>query len=127
MSATLTKTDSYLLHRGKAAAANFLAHDNCEVVDTDTNSDIFHVVAVSENGTLIFVNVAVAENTSSFPKCNIEREQFEEAAVNYLKLHDYTDVAIRFDEVSIIVIAKDRAFVRRHVNSLGCSLEKEAA
>ena len=38
---------------------------------------------------------------------------------HYLANHDYVDMSVRWDNMSILVITDDRALLRYHVNALG--------
>ena len=46
-----------------------------------------------------------------------KRERYEKIALMYIADCDIVDVAVRFDVVSIVVVASDRAFVRHHIGA----------
>ncbi|WP_146001841.1 hypothetical protein [Eggerthella timonensis] len=47
------------------------------------------------------------------------RDRYERIAALFLQGYDVVDVPVRFDIVSIVVIAPDRAMIRHHINAFG--------
>ena len=48
-----------------------------------------------------------------------KRDRYERIAALFLQGYDVVDVPVRFDIVSIVVIAPDRAMIRHHINAFG--------
>lgn len=48
-----------------------------------------------------------------------KRKKYEIIASMYLQDHDFVDMAVRFDVIAIMVLKKDRALIRHHVNAFG--------
>lgn len=51
-----------------------------------------------------------------------KREKYERIAACYLKDYDICDIRVRFDVISILVLSKDRAFLRFHINAFGAEV-----
>ena len=77
-----------------------------------------------DDETLVFIEVKVrSEASKGFPSDEVnqkKRDRYERIAASYLQQHTLTDTRVRFDVVSLLVLGEDRAFLRHHVNALGC-------
>lgn len=77
------------------------------------------------DNTLIFVEVKTRSNISlGLPEDAVgpkKRKKYEIIASMYLQDHDFVDMAVRFDVVAIMVLGKDKALIRHHVNAFGVS------
>lgn len=49
----------------------------------------------------------------------------EASALAYLAEHDVTDMMVRFDTVSLVVLGSDRALVRHHINCLSVEVPQQ--
>ena len=106
------------------AAARFLERKGCEVIDRRWEGPegvgSIDLVAV-DDGELVFVDVVARRSTDGFPEAHIGRELREILAAKWLGEHgeEYRDVAIRFDDVAMMVMDSNRALLRHHVNCFG--------
>ena len=48
-----------------------------------------------------------------------KRERYEKIAAACLAEYEVVDVPLRFDVVSIVVVAPDRAMIRHHIDAFG--------
>ena len=48
-----------------------------------------------------------------------KRERYEKIAAAFLAEYEVVDVPLRFDVVSIVVVAPDRAMIRHHIDAFG--------
>lgn len=111
-------------NRGRAAAARFLDRRGYDVVETDWTCAAGSVDIVATDGDAIaFVEVCTRHaEDMGMPEERTgedERSRKERVAAMYLARIDAVDVRVRFDVVSIVVLAPDRAMIRHHVNALG--------
>lgn len=79
------------------------------------------LVAVDEDGTLVFVDATVRIGTDGFPEAHRVRGLREALAATWLAGNgdDYADTPVRFDEVAMMVVKENRALLRHHVNCFG--------
>ncbi len=106
------------------AAARLLESRGCEIIDrgwlTPGVADGIDLVVV-DDGALAFVDVAARRGTDGFPARSAGRETSEILAAKWLAEcgEGYTDMPIRFDAVSMMVLGNGRAMVRWHRDCLG--------
>lgn len=106
--------------RGEEAAARFLERRGYDILDRNWRcyAGEADIVARDED-TLIFVEVKTRKDCQKgFPAeaVNAEkRTRYEKIALAYLKDYDVVDLTVRFDVVSIVVVAEDRALIRHHI------------
>lgn len=110
--------------RGERAAVRFLEAKDYEILDTNWTCFAGEADIVCLDGdTLCFVEVKTRRGTTTgFPEEAItsrKRARYEKIAGCYLKEHDLVDLRVRFDVISIMVIAENRAFLRMHINAFG--------
>ena len=68
---------------------------------------------------LAFIATQVYENAGEgFPEIAHDRNAFERIAAAYLAESDFVDCAVRLDVVSLLVVGRDRALLKHHVNAL---------
>ena len=71
---------------------------------------------------IVFVLVDTVDNMKhGFPVEDVDpeyRRELENLALNYLAITPYTDMAIRFDIVTVVPIGTDKAMIRHHINAL---------
>ena len=121
MNAKATKTTASLDSRGKEAAAKFLVHRGYDVLERDWEcyAGTADIIALDED-TLVFVEVNTRRDGFPSEEADTEkRTRFEKIALAFLRDYDEVDLAVRFDVISIVVVADDRALVKHHTNALG--------
>lgn len=110
--------------RAKKAAVNFLHRRGFEILERDwlCHNGTMDIICRDEDA-LVFVDVkARADAAKGFPSDKVDqkkRERFEKIAMSYLQGHVEDDMRVRFDVISIVVLSRDRAFLRHHVNAFG--------
>ncbi len=115
---------------GIEASKRFLARRGYTVLEANLahGRDAVDIVAKDED-TLVFVSVKTKKNTGNgFPAEHMScqsREALEKAAVTYLATHDASDMAVRFDVISLLILSENKAFIRHHINAFSAD-ETEA-
>lgn len=116
--------------KAKQAAESFLSRRGYDILDDgwEDPSGIVDIVA-REGDVLVFAKVTVTRDSSrGFPRersdedCRAAREA---SALAYLTEHDVTDMMVRFDTVSLVVLGGDRALVRHHINCLSVGIPQQ--
>lgn len=116
--------------KAKQAAEIFLSQRGYDILDDgwEDPSGIVNIVA-REGDVLVFAEVIVTRDSSrGFPRersdegCRAAREA---SALAYLAEHDVTDMMVRFDTVSLVVLGSDRALVRHHINCLSVGIPQQ--
>ena len=116
--------------KAKQAAESFLSRRGYDILDDgwEDPSGIVDIVA-REGDVLVFAEVAVTRDSGrGFPRersdeaCRTAREA---SALAYLAEHDVTDMMVRFDTVSLVVLGGDRALVRHHINCLSVGIPQQ--
>lgn len=113
-----------LAHKGMKAAKAYLENKGYEIVDVDYKCPYGQIDVVSKfEDVLAFTSVSVYRNDQNkLPKerfSDDDRQRMEQVMAHYLANHDYVDMSVRWDNMSILVITDDRALLRYHVNALG--------
>lgn len=113
-----------LANKGMKAAKAYLENKGYEVVDVDYKCPYGQIDVVSKfEDVLAFTSVSVYRNDQNkLPKerfSDDDRQRMEQIMAHYLANHDYVDMSVRWDNMSILVITDDRALLRYHVNALG--------
>ncbi len=112
--------DAKLAHRAKQAAINFLERRGYSILERDWSCHTGYIDVICrdpKSNALVFVEVKT--RLKGFPPVTItpeKREWLEGTALAYLVECDYCDVPVRFDTVSIVPLAADRALIRHHIN-----------
>ena len=110
--------------RGEEAAACFLERREYEILDRNWKciAGEADIVALQDD-TLCFIEVKTRKDAQKgFPSEAVDarkRSRYERIAACYLKDHDYADVRVRFDIITILVLGENRAFLRHHLNAFG--------
>ncbi len=110
--------------KGERAARQYLERRGFEIIDTNWTCGFGEVdiVAIDEE-TLVFVEVKTRSGIEhGLPEEAItqtKRKKYEKIAMAYLEQSEYNDLPIRFDAISITLMAEDRAFLRHHKNAFG--------
>lgn len=105
------------LHRKAIKAAeDFFARQGYTQL-ADTGDEQWPLAFRDEDDTLVFV--AVKAKLGELPSEKVSRKRAEKVASRYLSGLAYLDeFTVRFDCLSLNVLANDRAFVRHHVGCL---------
>lgn len=106
--------------RAQEAARRYIEHMGCAVLDTAyklPNGKQIDIVA-NEGNELVFIEVKARRDADKgFPSeamSKRKREAMEAAAISWLKDHasSFVDMMIRFDVISLLVLAENRAIIR---------------
>ena len=113
--------------RGEIAAARYLERLDYEILERNWTCPFGEADIIARDGaTLVFIEVKTRTGVSKgFPSEAVDarkRARYEKIAAWYLKDHDEFDIPVRFDVVALLVIAKDRAFMKHYVNAFGVGL-----
>lgn len=108
--------------RGEDAAARYLVNRGYEILERNWSCLAGEADIIARDGdALVFVEVKTRSNVDKgFPAEAVgaaKRDRYEKIALAYLSMCDYVDIPVRFDVVSIVVIAPDRAFIRHHIGA----------
>lgn len=108
--------------RGEDAAAKFLYVRGYEILERNWKcfAGEADIIARDEH-CLVFVEVKTRKDTSKgFPSEAVnsaKREKYEKIALAYVTDHDEADIPVRFDVISLVVVAPDRAMIRHTINA----------
>ena len=126
---------STLKDKALQAATRYVEHRGYDVIDVAyplPGGEQIDIVA-KDGDALAFIDVkARRDSAKGFPESdtsNRAREEREMAAIRWLQngSEEYTDIPIRFDVISLVVIGEHRAIIRHHINAFGMSPAKVAA
>lgn len=114
-----------LKQRAIQAAERFLYHRGYDIVDVGWESPAGGIdIVARDDDALVFVEVAARDGASTgFPQSRNDRARREGAAIAYLAENGADEGPVRFDDVSLVIVAPDRALVRHHINSLSAAEE----
>ncbi len=120
---------SNLKDKALQAAKRYVRHLGYDVVGMAYKlHDGEQIDIVAEDGdALVFIDVKARRDTDKgFPSENMTkrtRERREKAAIQWLKSEGvgYRNRPIRFDNISLLVLATDRALIRHTINAMGCT------
>ena len=120
------KRNAELGRRGEDAAARFLDRRGYEIVARNWTCAAGEADIVARDGeTVVFVEVKTRSSCDKgMPSEAVDaakRERYERIAALFLQGLDVVDVPVRFDIVSIVVIAPDRAMIRHHIDAFGAA------
>ena len=124
----LEDTDATLWEKGLSCAAAFLIHQGYEVLDAESAKTRRSAPLVAkDDGSIVFVRISVREYDESDAQGTVpsvsERAERERDAASWLvknRSHAEADcVAVRFDDLSMIVVSESKALLRHHVNVFG--------
>lgn len=108
--------------RGEEAAAQYLYKRGYEIEYRNWTCPAGEadIIARDENA-LVFVEVKTRTGCEKgLPEEAVnerKRRRYENIAATYLAQNDVVDMQVRFDIVSILVVAEDRALIRHHINA----------
>lgn len=105
--------------RGEEAAVHFLERKGFYIHDCNWRCKAGEVDIVAEDeDVLVFIEVKTRSNCEKgLPEEAVDaakRKRYERIAAYYLSKHEFVDKVVRFDVISILVVASDRAFLRHH-------------
>ena len=112
--------------KGEEAAVQYLNRKGFDIRDRNWRCQAGEVDIVAEDEeALVFIEVKTrACCERGFPEEAVDakkRKRYEKIAGYYLKYNHVDDKNIRFDVISILVVAPERAFLRHHKNAfLAC-------
>ena len=108
--------------RGEDAAARFLYRRGYEIVERNwtCSAGEADIIARDEEW-VVFVEVKTRSSCEKgFPSEAVDpekRKRYDNIAALFLRDYDVVDVPVRFDVVSIVLVAPDRAMIRHHINA----------
>ncbi|MGI6046322.1 MAG: YraN family protein [Eggerthellaceae bacterium] len=108
--------------RGEEAAVRFLQRRGYEILERNWKCRAGEADIIAKDGTsLVFVEVKTRSNIDyGLPSEAVDdkkRSKYERIAMHFLKNFDEVDIPVRFDVISLVVVAKDRALIRHHINA----------
>lgn len=116
------KRNVALGRRGEDAAAKFLYARGYEILERNWKcfAGEADIIARDEH-CLVFVEVKTRKDTNrGFPSEAVnseKRDKYEKIALAYVTDHDEADIPVRFDVISLVVVAPDRAMIRHTINA----------
>ena len=113
-------------NRAVEVSVNFLTRKGYEILDHDWQSadgQRIDIVAKDDEG-IAFVAVTAKLGSEGFAEPTATRSSRETAAAQWLAANgnDYSNVAVRFDDIAMMVTSGSRALLLHHINALA-SLE----
>lgn len=115
----VSQDDRTLGQRGEDAAVAYLERYGMTVAERNwrCKSGEVDIVALDES-TVVFCEVktrrSVRKGSAEDSVTLRKQATYRRIAAAYLAQNDLTDVSVRFDVVTILVIAEDRALLRHH-------------
>lgn len=108
--------------RGEDAAARFLDRRGYEIIERNWTCTAGEADIIARDGeTVVFVEVKTRTNCDKgLPAEAVDeakRTRYERIAAQFLSGYDVVDVPVRFDIISLVVVAPDRAMIRHHINA----------
>ena len=86
----------------------------------DTDSARADLVTKDDDG-LHFIRVDIkSDDGEGFPEENVTeetREQFERISMDFLSANDYSNTAVHFDTIQLLVFDGSRGYIRHHMNA----------
>ena len=120
---------SNLNDKATKAASRYLEHRGYTVLETAWKCLAGTCDVIAEDGdAIVFVDVSARRDADkSFPseRCNAGvRERREMVALAWFAEHEEAvDMAVRFDNIALLVMGDSRAMIRHHLNVLGGAIE----
>ena len=109
--------------KAMAGIRTFLERRGFEIVEDGWKSGKLHVDFIArDEDDLVFVDCKLYEGAEGgFPEDKPNRAEYEKAAAAYLASYDGEQSMIRFDIVSMLLLANDRAMLRHYRNALSAA------
>lgn len=110
--------------RGEDAAARFLERRGYDIVARNWTCFAGEAdIVARDRQAVVFVEVKTRSGyAKGMPAEAVDaakRDRYERIAAAFLAEHDVVDVPVRFDVVSIVTVAPDRAMIRHHIDAFG--------
>lgn len=112
--------------RGEEAAVRYLERRGYDILERNWKcfAGEADIIACDERA-LVFVEVKTRSGIErGFPAEAVgpeKRDRYEKIALAYLSDHAYVDTPIRFDVVSIVKVASNRACIRHHIGAFNAA------
>lgn len=108
--------------RGEDAAARFLYRHGYEILERNWTCAAGEADIIARDGDwVVFVEVKTRTSIDKgFPSEAVDRRKrskYEKIAAFFLAQYEVADVPVRFDVVSLVVVADNRAMLRHHINA----------
>lgn len=112
--------------RGESAAAAFLERRGYDILERNWTCNWGEAdIIARDDENLVFVEVKTRRDCDKgMPEEAVnaaKRERYEKIAIAFLRDCEIVDVSVRFDVVSIVVIANDRALIRHHIGAFSAA------
>ena len=116
------KHNTELGRRGENAAARFLDRRGYEILERNWECAAGEADIIARDGdVLVFVEVKTRSSTEKgLPAEAVDeakRKRYGRIASLYVKNYEVPDVSVRFDVVSLLVIAPDRVLMHHYINA----------
>jgi len=110
--------------RGEQAAARYLRLMGYEILERNFVCPAGEADIIARDGDyLVFVEVKTRTHIEKgMPEEAVDakkRARYEKIACWFLADFEETDIPLRFDVISLVVVGEDRAMLRHHVNAFG--------
>lgn len=121
---------SNLNEKATQAASRYLEHRGYTVLETAWKCPAGTCDVIAEDGdAIVFVDVSARRDAGKgFPseRCGADvRKRREMIALAWFAEHeDAVDMAVRFDNIAMLVMGDSRAMIRHHLNALGGDIEQ---
>jgi putative endonuclease len=115
----MTEKSKRLGERGEDAAAAYLERTGMTIVERNWRCPVGEIDIVAlDDDTIVLCEVktrrTVAKGTPDDAVTPAKQRRYRKLAAAYLQHAGTPDVTVRFDVISILVIAEDRALLRHH-------------
>ena len=110
--------------KGEDAAAKFLERHGYQIIERNWHCPAGEadIIAFDED-MLVFVEVKTRSDIDKgFPEEAItkeKRDRYEKISAYYLRDSDCGEMRFRFDVIGILVLGKNKATLRHHINAFG--------
>lgn len=108
--------------KAKQGIRTFLERRGFEIIEDGWKhgkDKVDFIARDTENGDLVFIDAKVyADAAEGFPADKPNRKRSERIASAYLSQYDGEQCMIRFDIVSMLILANNRAILRHYRNAL---------
>lgn len=108
--------------KGEDAAERYLVHRGYEILERNWTCFAGEAdIIAKDDRCLVFVEVKTRKSTErGFPSEAVnakKRDRYEKIALAYASEYGGSDMQVRFDVISIVVISKDKAMIKHHLNA----------
>ena len=110
--------------KAMSAAMRFLALRGYELIDEEwAHEQDVPVIVAKQDDCIVFTEVVARKGKEKGMQQEKAddgmRARAEKLAMDFLSVHDYVEVSLRFDVINLVALAQDRALIRHHINALG--------